>query len=696
MKTTCAKPNRSASPVRVAVMVAGAVFLGGTVLGQAAPRSPVGTTWDCILTGSGQHGIAFLNFAPDGTFSGYQLDSTLPSLPPSFDDGLGRGSAGADGRNSASNTNAPNGRTNVFGFTRVHGPWSFDNRGRLIGSFTQVLNPTADTTNWLQSCVNTNVSLSATIGGQTFSLYTNVAFCSADPTVTTNVTQTIPLFFTNNNYTIVPGGDVTNWLQTCIDTNVNLRGTYYVAAPTASLTNWFQTCIVSNVFASAVFYGTEYDLYTNLTACFTTPQQSTTVVWSGLPPPLDYPVTFVNPNFPGGYTIATNMVIVTNINGVTFTLSTNVAQYFTTPTFDFHFIYSNVTASATFTFDNTNYAVTAAPPLGVEYDLSTNLSVCFSAPTLTTNVSWSLPPALSYSVTFTNYNYPGGETVATPFVVQTNINGLNFSFYTYLNFFFTTPTFTTNIVWDNVTAWASFSFTNTNFAVTHTTNLLPMTVNLSVLQNATVGGRPYFHSTDQLVFTFTDPVIEKDYSWTAPFSFANRNYTISPGPGTSTNAVSFVGTVTPGKHLTLTASASYGKVSYSGVPIKRTLPDLSGRWYGYKTEGSQPLLEFFDLVPFSDSLNPWPIDFPDIANFPNVYFTADGQGPGFDFYGVSILSTQKKIGFAFVTYPTGSTNSVLGASYGSFSSSRRMTNAVTSGSEEPLTRMKFNASWQHP
>jgi len=92
----------------------------------------VGPTWDCTISGGSQRGLAFLTFE-QGTFSGYLLLSAVPkgaSTNPrtSFDD-VGRS-------NETPSTNSVRGKTNLFGLTRIEGPWTYDERGRVIGHFT--------------------------------------------------------------------------------------------------------------------------------------------------------------------------------------------------------------------------------------------------------------------------------------------------------------------------------------------------------------------------------------------------------------------------------------------------------------------------------------------------------------------------------------------------------------------------------
>lgn len=114
-----------------------ALALGGTLALTARAQSPLGdTTWDCLISGGGQKGLAILTFSsqPNGTstsfgLSGYEL---IASMPKNLN-------GGADGRNLGGNlgryydTNAPTAQTNVFGFTDVQGSWSYDDSGHVIG-----------------------------------------------------------------------------------------------------------------------------------------------------------------------------------------------------------------------------------------------------------------------------------------------------------------------------------------------------------------------------------------------------------------------------------------------------------------------------------------------------------------------------------------------------------------------------------
>jgi hypothetical protein len=101
-----------------------------------------------------------------------------------------------------------------------------------------------------------------------------------------------------------------------------------------------------------------------------------------------------------------------------------------------------------------------------------------------------------------------------------------------------------------------------------------------------------------------------------------------------TNKVSFLGTVVPGKRLTLSCRASFGNFSLRGVPAV-PLQDLSGSWYGRKTQNGFPANEFFTLTAIED--------------LPNAYLV-DGGGPNYTYTnGLALASSQKKMAFGFTS-----------------------------------------------
>jgi len=148
----------------------------------------------------------------------------------------------------------------------------------------------------------------------------------------------------------------------------------------------------------------------------------------------------------------------------------------------------------------------------------------------------------------------------------------------------------------------------------------------------------------------------------------------------SSFAVSFVGKVVPGKHLTLTASSSTGKFVYQGKPFV-DLGDFSGPWIGRKFVGEQTFLEFFNLT----------------LILPNLYQMV-GAGPDYA-YGssgsdVCMISRQGKIAFSLFEVPAIGSNAVLRATMGPFTNNKNTTSGKTTGIQHPLTPIRFNAGLQ--
>jgi hypothetical protein len=171
------------------------------------------------------------------------------------------------------------------------------------------------------------------------------------------------------------------------------------------------------------------------------------------------------------------------------------------------------------------------------------------------------------------------------------------------------------------------------------------------------------------------------------YTLANTNFTTQVGTAENTNVVSFSGTSTLAKRLTLLCNTTFGKVTYTGVGAKPGA-DVSGNWIGNKKENGLPQNEFFSLASFSTG-NPFASDFPDIANFPNMYFTTNGVGAGYVFNGVAMVSHQKKMGFIFVN-GDGTMRTMMGP----IKPTRFGPTAKTKGIEEPFTLVNFTATLQ--
>jgi len=103
-----------------------------------------------------------------------------------------------------------------------------------------------------------------------------------------------------------------------------------------------------------------------------------------------------------------------------------------------------------------------------------------------------------------------------------------------------------------------------------------------------------------------------------------------------TNAISFTGTVVPGKRLTLLATTPDGKSVFTGVPTTTVnVPDISGQWSGMNVQDTLPHTEFFSLTR-NDPSTPWG---------PNSY-TISGMGPGYLYGGIALLSKSGRFAFS--------------------------------------------------
>ncbi len=118
----------------------------------------------------------------------------------------------------------------------------------------------------------------------------------------------------------------------------------------------------------------------------------------------------------------------------------------------------------------------------------------------------------------------------------------------------------------------------------------------------------------------------------------------------STNGMSFIGTVVAGTRMTLRASDETGSMVYRGVP-RAAVPDISGDYTATGKKGRSRHTGFFTL---SASGNP------------NVY-DVEAHGPGYDGTGFALLTSNKKIG---IYYEIGETNPAIVSLIGSFNATK--------------------------
>jgi hypothetical protein len=107
--------------------------------------------------------------------------------------------------------------------------------------------------------------------------------------------------------------------------------------------------------------------------------------------------------------------------------------------------------------------------------------------------------------------------------------------------------------------------------------------------------------------------------------------------GPTTNSVSFVGKVTPGKRFTWVAFTAGGNVSFRGVPFI-TLTNLEGSYYGNKLQQRNRFTEFFTLAAAGFS-----------GAAANTYLV-NGSGGGYAYTnGIAMLSSQKQLAMVMIT-----------------------------------------------
>jgi len=177
--------------------------------------------------------------------------------------------------------------------------------------------------------------------------------------------------------------------------------------------------------------------------------------------------------------------------------------------------------------------------------------------------------------------------------------------------------------------------------------------------------------------------------FTQDYTVDNPNVTTSIGTTEISASASFTGTASGVKRLNLVLSTGFGKINYRGVPAPTTTTvDLSGNWVGTRLENNHNGNEFFNLFPVQAD-NPFPSDFPDIAEFQNLYFTTNGVSENTTFQGIAMVSQQKTIGFTFKD-ADGNLRAVIGP----LKPTKFGTTAKTKGLEEPLNRVDFTATLQ--
>jgi hypothetical protein len=154
MKNRSLKANLIRSLCGSSLIRTAALGLGLFATASFGQISPVGTTWDCLLSGGGQRGIMFLTFESDGTFHGHEmivprLSTTSSTSPGTSDDGRGgvdtsrgdvdtRTGTAVTGSGGSSTNSSGSTSTNLFGYEPITGgAWTMDSVGKITGAFVR-------------------------------------------------------------------------------------------------------------------------------------------------------------------------------------------------------------------------------------------------------------------------------------------------------------------------------------------------------------------------------------------------------------------------------------------------------------------------------------------------------------------------------------------------------------------------------
>ena len=250
MKTNLKTPAARALKMCARASAAALLLLGSTGMLQAQP-SPVGT-WDCTISGRNQGGIAFLDFGPSNTLTGFRLLSTLHPTPSSRGTvTVGRGGAdvgrgGDSGSGSTvSSSGGSSGNTNLVGFDTFNGSWNFDEKGRVVGKFTEVVGGGLScTTNVTVSTITGSTVVPQTNGDGTISYFmTNVTFSITNPATVTCVTNPSVTNGVSFIGRAVPSRRLTLVASTS-NGKVTYRGVPFVTNLTDLSGDWFATRVV--------------------------------------------------------------------------------------------------------------------------------------------------------------------------------------------------------------------------------------------------------------------------------------------------------------------------------------------------------------------------------------------------------------------------------------------------------------------
>src|SRR5262245_58034006 len=148
------------------------------------------------------------------------------------------------------------------------------------------------------------------------------------------------------------------------------------------------------------------------------------------------------------------------------------------------------------------------------------------------------------------------------------------------------------------------------------------------------------------------PQIHGDVPISGNWSFDTQGRVIGFFTEDGTNSVGFKATVTPAadplnNRINLIVSTGFGKANYHGRTASLLSGNYTGDWNGFKQQHNQTFIEIFNMT-----LSGGP--------GPNFY-TVSGNGGGYSYSGVAIISNQKKIAFSLGITPGTSVRATFGS-----------------------------------
>jgi hypothetical protein len=131
------------------------LFIALIPAAHAAPLSPAGD-WDFVMSGK-QRGIALITFDSGSTLFGTQILRSAPNKNSSSSSGDPRNPTGIipSRTGPSTSTNAtPNPGTNFFGSTDLEGYWTYNQAGRIIGTYNEYFYTVEDVTHTYTNIVD--------------------------------------------------------------------------------------------------------------------------------------------------------------------------------------------------------------------------------------------------------------------------------------------------------------------------------------------------------------------------------------------------------------------------------------------------------------------------------------------------------------------------------------------------------------